>query len=122
MLAGIFRKMSETAIPIEVFRENIKVQVEKRIRSEEWSAQYRLEECEKLEKRVKEFEEKSGIEIDGWSLGNVAEAVRVIRDNEQVDVLHRMNGLRDTAAKIMKEIDEALPRLSTLQEKEAHAK
>jgi hypothetical protein len=100
-LAAIFRKLSETTVPIDFLKDRIEQRVAEVLKSDEWQARYRVEECEKLEKRVAEFEERSGIEIDHWDLGEVADAVSGNHYSE-------LQRIKELANRIVEKIDEGL--------------
>lgn len=52
----------------------------------DWRTKDDSEELKKLQARLKEFEEKSGIEIGRWNYGEVAEAVKAFMYAQQHDV------------------------------------
>lgn len=68
---------------------------------------------EKLESRIETFEEKSGLQIDTWDIGKVAEAVRIINsDQKNVEWAFRsFLKARKELSKSLKQINRSLSSL-----------
>jgi hypothetical protein len=114
MLCGIMRKASDESsqlVPLAQVNELAKIKADEIIKSEKYRAKYRIEDCEKIEAAVKQFEELSGIKIDkygNYGLEDTAAAIRVIREQKSGQYLRRATMLREYAADVVKSVDELL--------------
>jgi hypothetical protein len=108
VIAGIFRNLSESVVPKDYVDEKVKQEVAKIIMTEKWKANYEVDECRKLRKRIEIFEKRSGLKIDDWYLEDVADAVRVIKDNQSGKFYNKLNDIRETAQDIIEKINETL--------------
>lgn len=101
MLAGILRNVSRNFIHRETIEDRIKVERDEARKDFERSHKFELEQIERLQQNVKEFEKISGLKIESWNLGDVAEAVRVIQRGG-------LSSIRQELKRIQEEITQAL--------------
>jgi hypothetical protein len=106
ILAGIFRKVSESMVPRDMIDELVDDREKMVKKNWENHFKYDIDEASKLKEKVKEFEKISGVDIDGWNLGDVATAVRIINEDAHGRAYDRMRGLKNYAERIVKECDE----------------
>lgn len=82
MLAAILRKATENVTPNSIvsqrIEEGVKAGTQNAATGAEWELGQAKRTLAELEQRVREFEEKSGVQIGRWDHGRVAKAVRVV--------------------------------------------
>ncbi len=70
---------------------------------------------EALDKRIKDFEDKSGIPVNGWQASNVGDLLGVLQGAHGQTVLkNQLTQARDSAARIKKSMDGALKNLEQM--------
>lgn len=66
----------------------------------------RLEtELDRLRGRIKTFEDRSGLQIDNWDVGNIADAVAFVKESGVLHAKAKARVLRRAAAEIIEKID-----------------
>lgn len=81
MLCGIMRKVTEASCPLDDVQRRVDEAYQKGFESGQ-KDRTREREIVELKRRINEFQEASGVEIDRWSGGHVGEAVRFVVDNQ----------------------------------------
>jgi hypothetical protein len=107
-MAGVLRKASEIQ-RVNDMAELIAATTKAREEGKEMAMvnmKWELDRAESLRKSVDDFEKISGVRIDSWNSGNVAEAVRQIKSG--VDILTRLRHLKTNLDNIAREVDVAL--------------
>lgn len=73
------------------------------------SVEYKLEDLERLQKQVADFEKASGVHIDRWHGGEkIGEAVRMVLNGMANRELERLRRLKHSAEDIVRDIDREL--------------
>lgn len=106
-LAGILRRTKDSTVPLAFLEEQITSRANEIVKSNEYRERWRLDECEKLERKIKMFEERSGLKIDDWNLGDVADAVRVIKESQSENHFRRLQDIKHTAESIIEAVNKA---------------
>lgn len=108
VLCGILRKVNETTISRDQLEETLSGR-EKDIEARAHNKlKYELEDAAKLKEKVEKFEKISGITINDWNLGDVAEAVSIIRAKKDGAFRSNLEYIRDRAKSIVRETNLAL--------------
>lgn len=118
MMAAIFRKATESMVPEDVFRTRLEKAVAERELNIDPSLRLREERVEEKEKLYREFEELSGVKIEKWTLGNVAEAVKVLSSSDLNYYIRRMIEVQEQMARHAKMIGDSLKELHDLAQPE----
>jgi hypothetical protein len=108
ILCGILRKVNETMISMDVFNDAVNEREKSLEKIVESRFERKLRDAENLNKKVEEFEKISGVKIDTWNLGEVAEAVGIIRAKKNGGFRSDIEYIRDRAKNIVKEANLAL--------------
>jgi len=102
-LAALLRRVTEVMTP----EAKIAAAVRKARAEEREKARKDGEHLyESLERRIREFQEASGVKIDYWNAGNIGAAVKTVLDGPMR--MRDLRSLRDTARFIIQRIDQAL--------------
>lgn len=88
-IAAILRKAAEYLTPRAALKEAYMNGIEYRKTTEECHNKTLSSLLEELRKKVREFEEKSGVQIDNWRYGNVGAAVKLVVGGENISRMHR---------------------------------
>ena len=99
-LAAILRKAQVIVTPEARFTETFKAGKKEGIKKAERDFKYAQENHQRLQKKVYDFEKISGVQIDTWNTGDVAEAVRMVLTGEHLRVKQQLKGLLETSEKI----------------------
>lgn len=82
-LAAVLRRAAEFSVPDTILKKKLEEKWTEGYDSAEKTLGRRIKGLEKSlevkKKLISDFEKKSGVNIDRWDLGNVAEAVRIIK-------------------------------------------
>jgi hypothetical protein len=116
MMAAIFRKATETMIPQDVFNTRLQEALQSREMNVAPDLKRREEGLREKEAMYREFEEKSGLRINQWCLGDIAAAVKVIQSNRIDNYISNLKTLKSQAEHIAKRIGESLEGLEELED------
>ncbi len=116
-LAAILRRAAECVVPraqilAEVQREREKVmeQLEERVRMRTLAIEHARDA---LAREREEFERRSGISLDRWSLGNISEAVRFVQGGgpkgSEDQLRHLASRANEIAAQLARMVDSLNP-------------
>lgn len=112
MLAGILRNVTGTMIPRIDIQKQIDEARKDGIDSEKDRAKYVRDDFAALQKRVREFEQASGVEIGGrYSYTNAAEmgrAVKFVLDHGVENVRKHMKYAKDSLLRVVASIDQEM--------------
>lgn len=113
LLAAMLKRATDTAADSPEIRATIDTRVKEaqgRVESEVKSRTYSLNrKVEELQKRIKEFEEKSGVELDHWSGGRIGEAVKLVMKGEHEWRLRELANMKSQARKLVEWLDANIP-------------
>lgn len=108
-VASVFRNMA-SASTAEIENAVNKAFAKGREEGSEQSIKYIKGRMEEMESSIREFQEKSGVEISRWNGGKIGEAVRVVIGmKDRMEQVHR-------AAEVVGEIHKALQEVTALAE------
>lgn len=111
-LAGIFRAIDENVVQKSEVQQMIKREVEAKVNSKEWNAKYRVENCEGIEKKIKKFEEITGVQLQYfWNDSQAVDwkqAIMLVESKGSSDELKRLYRLKEVALDIAADIDKKL--------------
>jgi hypothetical protein len=113
MICAIFRKVTEIATPQakldSAYDRGHKAAMESNKAVEESRDKFRKQKIDHLEKQIREFEEASGVQIDGWDgAEKIGDAVRMVLNDEHTGLLNRLTRLRDQVNGILESTDRAI--------------
>jgi hypothetical protein len=114
LMAAIFRKATESMVPQDVFNTRLEQALEQRELNLDPALRRREERVEEKEKLYREFEELSGVKLETWTLGNVAQAVKVLSSSDLDFYIRRMTDMQEQMARNAKMIGESLMELNEL--------
>jgi hypothetical protein len=113
LLAAMMKRATNTAADSPEVRATIEARVkdaQSRVESEVKSRTYSLNrKVEELEKRIKEFEEASGVSLDLWSGGRVGEAVKLVMKGEHEWRLKELSNMKSQARRLVEWFEANIP-------------
>ncbi len=107
-LASLLRNAAAAQASHPVMEKEIERRVEAGVRDHEWERKRIADDLARLQERLKEFEQVSGVKIDGWGLGNVAAAVKLLGDGGLQQAVRNLQALGERAGGLHKHINEML--------------
>lgn len=106
---GVVAAMLKRATHEMIHRSNIQSEIDAAIRIAHSNYEGRIKSLESQiefnRKALEEFEEKSGLSIDRWDIGNIAEAVKLVRNGQADYVRQELQGLRQTLSRLTAAVD-----------------
>lgn len=73
-----------------------------------WENDQSAQRLKDLQEQIKAFEEASGIRMDSWDMGNVGEAVRLLRTAQAGRLVHHMESAANTLRANVRDLDAAV--------------
>lgn len=108
LLCAILRAASESSVPRCEINDRIELAQKKSAEHALQSQQYSIN---RLQDRIKRFEERSGIKIDEWQAGDVGEAVRFLQRTGVHKAEERAQMFRNQLQGVLDQLDKSLERL-----------
>lgn len=110
MLAGILRNVSDTMIPRIDIQKEVDAARKDGIDSEKNMAKYVRDDFAALQKRVKEFEQASGVEIGNMysykKADQIGRAVKFVMENGPDQIYNAMRYAKESLLRVVANIDE----------------
>lgn len=107
-LAAILRKAQEVITPSQELFDCKQKGIKEGKEYAERSFKNEKEEHESFKKIVKDFEEKSGVKIKYWDIGNISEAVKMVVDGEHLEAKKDLKRLLIQSKEITERIENVL--------------
>lgn len=107
-LAAILRRATQVLTPQAKFDALYQEGVEDGIKRGLSKAKFQDEDIERLQTRLKTFEQQSGVRIDSWNGAHIGEAVRLVLNGEGMRVREDLDRLLGRAKQIVSDIEREL--------------
>lgn len=104
-LAAILRRAQQIFTPQAKFDAQYERGLKDGIKQGLSKGKWRDDDIDRLQERLKRFEQQSGIRIDEWSNKNIGEAVKLVLNGSELRIRRNLNGLLLNARNIVKEIE-----------------
>jgi hypothetical protein len=114
MMGAIFRKATESMIPGDVFQTRLQEALAQRQLNIAPDLVRREKLVAEKEDLYRKFEDESGLNINEWNLGDVAAAVRVIKDNKIDGYIDRLKYAKENFERMSKLIGESIESVENL--------
>ncbi|MHB0998193.1 MAG: hypothetical protein ACYC27_03025 [Armatimonadota bacterium] len=103
LVASILRNIASNMTANAIIKDRIKEEAEKLAASQNHALKHELD---RTVGRITKFEENSGVNIDNWSVGSIAEAVKLVMEGKHRYIPGMMQDIRKTAQNIINAIDQ----------------
>lgn len=115
-LASVMRSASSIAMTHPLIEKEVKRRVDDGLASERWKIEDTAQQLALLQERVQQFQTESGVDLEGWDLGNVALAVKVIKEGGLPAARRRLQQLFNQVDRLRTDLSASL---STMPESPA---
>lgn len=109
-LAAVFRRATEQSVDAKTLKARFDDGFKRGKETADVPAAYELTQLRKLREKVKEFEEASGVRIDGglYDGEKIGKAVRMVLSGEHKQMQRQLSSLREQAQRIVTALDREL--------------